>query len=237
MVRSVVAKVKELQVDYNAEQITHRLLTEGHNYDVVEAAIKVAFDSNLADERPPESYDDIRHIIQATLYSEPPRKVVKALTCTTSLGQIMPVSTADKLGLEACIAYIQSQRSEAVLEEIHKSLSPFVENMVINLSLAAQEESLFTYASSELERQTWDQWYEWFGIWLPETQKAFTKKAATEGNEIIAEVYEDGSEYTYCPKYDTEINVHSVCRASKCPFYNEIRTASGESHKFCKFKK
>lgn len=235
MIRSVVAKVKEMQADYNIEQIAHKLSLEGHNEDVIDAAIKVAFDGSIIDSKPPENYEDVRTIIEATLASEHPRKIVKALTSRTKIGQIIPSHMAEALNLEYLIAYAQNQKSKAVINEIHKDLKPFIENVLVNVALLSKEKTKKIAGLSDADREVHDLWFDMFGIWTPDTIKSYYKTAICSDNLILSSTYEDGKEYTYCPKDKTEITVDNVCKQS-CPFYRMIHTASGEYQHFCKFK-
>jgi hypothetical protein len=238
MIRPIVAKVKDLKAqDYDPEMVVNVLYNEGcHALPLIEAAINAVYVDALADHRPPRKYEDVKHIIEASLLTEHPKQIVTTLTARTNYGSIMPVAVADQLNLEQYIAYVQQRRDEPLIAELHKTLKPYVENTIINLQAEAENGKVVT-ASSEKESQTIDRWFEWFGLWPPTTQKAFAKNSYSGGSIMHTENYEDG-EYTFCPMHKTEINVERVCRASSCAFYAEAKTAStGEPVKICKFAK
>ena len=232
MIRPVVARAKDLKANgYSLEQIASSLIQEGNNIDLVEAAIATAFDNRLSKELPPRNYNDIKHIVQATLLTQNPKDIIQILTAYTQYGQIMPVNDAEYFQLEELLAYAAHNRSAAVMGEIHETLSEYFNNVIENVTLAARMEK--TASTNKREEYIIDKWFEWFGIWPPQIQQCLT---TTASQPIISEEYEDG-EYTFCPKYKTEINVDNVCKSAGCPFYQEIKTASRQCIKKCKFSK
>jgi len=236
MTRPIVARAKELKIlGYNVEQAASILSDEGNNLDLVEAALYSAYDYRLAEETVPRDYESIKNTVRATIYTESSQEIVKVLTGNTPYGSIMTAADAAALDLENNINYCKRTRSESVLNEIHAALKPFINNMIIELSLAAREEKIAS-APSPFEEYIIDKWSNWFGLWSPTTQVGMSKIASEKGTTINVEEYE-GGEYAYCPKYKTEINVDNVCKFAKCPFYKEIHVASREAVRKCHFTK
>jgi hypothetical protein len=240
MISAVVARARDLQAEgYDIEQIYTNLSTQGSNHDIIIAALKVITNEHLSDLRPPNRYADIEHIVESTIYSKDPKEIVKVLTAKTSFGQIMPQQHALDLKLEKHIAFCQNSESPAIMEELHKTLKPYLHNMIIHMNMLSQNKKIVK-ASTDFEQKVADKYLEWFGLWAPETQKAYKKTANTNDydySEISIVTDENGREQTYCPMYKAEINVDNVC-ASSCPFFKQIKVASiNEESKRCYFKK
>ena len=238
MIRPIMAKVQELKnLNYHPEHAIKLLTDAGNKLDIVEAAVKMVYDGILNDHRPPTSYEDIKPLIEATLCSEHPKDIMKVLTAKTYCGQIISISDAQELQLEQVIAAAQNYRSAAILEDLHEALQPYVEDMIIHANMLSKK-NIKVEASSLAEREALDKYFDWFGIWPPETQKAVVKTSENKpkGKIITAQVLEDGSEWYFCPKDQYEINVENSCKEAQCPFFEEKKTASGHVKK-CYFTK
>lgn len=242
MISSVVARAKDLQADGNElEQIYELLSAQGVNHDIIVAALRVISDDHLSDLKPPDKFEDVRHILESTLYTQRVKDIISTLTAKTSFGQIMPLAHAQDLDLENNIEYARLTDSKAVMDEIIMALKPYIQNMIVHMNMLSQNKKTVE-ASTDLEQKIADRYMEWFGLWLPETQKAYRKKVTASydddesGSELDVICDESGREQTFCPMYKTEININNVCGA--CPFYYEIKIAStGNVSKRCKFRK
>lgn len=227
MARPVVARVKDLKArNYSADDIAITLYNEGHNIDHIEAAIKSAF--VISDNNPPTSYEDVKHIIQASVLTEHPRELISVLTANTSYGRIIPQDHSTHYNLEQFIAHCQINRNDQMTDELHKLLKPYVENMIVNMESLAKNK--IKTASNERESEIINKWIDWLGIWTPMMYNSVrTNKFASQ--KIIEEKY-DGESFTFCQKDKTEVSVDYGCIECECPFFQEI-----DGERVCNFIK
>ena len=239
MISSITARVKDLYADGNdLEKIYRLLVAEGANHDIVIASLRVIGDENLDDLKPPRNFSDVVNTVYATLCSQKPKEIVQTLTSKTIFGQIMPKQHSTDLNLEENISYAQKKQSEIVFKELLITIRPYLQNMMVHMSMLSHEDSKIT-AVSDLDKKISDRYIEWFGIWLPETQKAYNSIMSGNMEELILpeiEVISEemGREQTYCPMYKTEINFKNVCRS--CPFFVQKTEEEGVSNR-CGFNK
>jgi hypothetical protein len=216
MARPIVARAKELKIlGYDVQQSAKILMEEDNNLDIIEYALYCAYDKNLSVERPPRSYLDIKLAIQATLYAENQKEIIKVLTANTVYGCIITQDDAAVLDLETTIHYCRRHRSDVIMNEIHETLKPYFENMIKILGASKCEQQL-----SDNEIDIIQKWCDWFGLWTKEMQLNASQHNPNCGSIIHIESYEQG-EYSYCHKYKTEINVNNICKFAACPFYDE----------------
>lgn len=238
MISSVVARAKELQAEgYDYEYIYDILQAQGTNKYVILGVLKTISHEHTAQVFIPQKYDDIYHIIESTIYSQPSKEIIKVLTNKTKFGQLMPIEDVKTVDLEYLINYCQSKEETSVIDEIHDILKPYINTMIVHLNMLAtynQEIKL-----KPLEQKTIDKYIEWFGLWSPEMQKAYNevlKKEEGNSSEIHVVYDYNNREQTFCPMYETEINVDIMCR--ECPFFLEVYDEeNNEIVKKCNFRK
>lgn len=239
MINSVIARAKELQAEgYDYEYIYATLQAQRVDKNVIIAALKAISHEHTSEIKPPKQYDDIYHIIESTIYSQPPKEIIKVLTTVTSFGQIIPIEHSNTIDLEYLIHYCQNQENSSIIDELHETLKPYIQNMIEHLELLSRFDNKIQ-PNTPLEQKIIDRYIEWFGLWSPEMQASY-REALRKEEDFSSEIdivydYDDRGR-TFCPMYKTEINVSTICE--KCPFFLEIYDEENdEIIKKCKFRK
>lgn len=238
MIRPIMAKVHELKtLNYHPEETIKLLVDAGNKLELVEAAVEIVYSGSINDRRPPKDYDDVRPLINATLCNVNPAEIVRVLTAKTYCGCIMPIEHAQQLDLERVIAACQEFGSDAILRDVHETLQPYVEEMIIHVNMLSKNHA--NVDTTTYEKDILSKYFDFFGIWPPETQRGLISKVTqtrSAGVVITAEEMDDGSEWFFCPKDQDEINVDNHCR-NGCPFFEEHKKKLGKAIKKCYFKR
>lgn len=188
----------------------------------------------------PENYYNIRNIVSDTIFRYDASDIIEVLTSTSDMiGPIIPADHCKSLELKDAIKYIQENKDNDLLDELHEVFEEYFNNIIDSfLNLPVDNEEYFGF-------NEFDKDYLWieknylimFGLWSPRILHLYVSDNI-EGGKILYHDHE-GQRYTFCPMFNDEINMVK-CKA--CPFFgikkdnpNSLMYKDRGKKYFCKY--
>lgn len=174
---------------------------------------------------PPQSYDDIRECVARTIFRYEASDIVDVLSHEASIGPIVSSDHCDFLDLQNAIQYVQENKDEDVLSEIHNVLSEYFNQTIDNfMGLPIDIDDNYRMSKEFDENYTWLErnYFEMFGLWSPRILYLYVNDKV-KGRKILYTEHES-ERHTFCPMINNEINMK---KCKSCPLCNIIEDNKG----------
>lgn len=190
--------------------------------------------------QPPQKYEDIQEIVHKSIFKYNASDIIDILTFQSSIGPIIPLDHCEQFQIKNAIEYLQENPDSDIIEEINLIFKEYF-NIIIDefMSIPVDLDENYFCSHEFNEDYMWleKNYFIIFGLWSPRILYLYVNDDI-KGRKILYHEH-DSEKYTFCPMFDTEININ---QCKKCPLlhikeenHNNLKYYNNSKKLYCKY--